>query len=968
MVGVFNASQTKIGGFTSEVATPVDTKLIAGPGDIFITISSNSSREGSLNYFLIATVSSTVFTSGSLSFGIVQVGDTAPLDLFMENTGTEKLSIQDLTLDGPNADQFAFTLAVAAVGPGRREAVAVVVFTPTSTGSKSATLTINHNEEGSPSSVALSGTGVEDPSISLSTTSLTMDDTNVGSTSQKTFTISNTGTGSLSITGITVGGTDASRFTVSPTTATIAVGAAAQTITVTFVPTSSGPKSASLSIAHNAAGSPSTVSLSGLGITIPVPDIDVLPIALNFVDVEIEQSEPLLLVIANRGKALLSVSSIASSNEVFKASPISLAIAQGDSQEVTVTFTPVSSGAQSGILTVTSDDPDEQTVQVALNGNGAAPVVPSIEIFPTPINFGPVTLGQTKTLTIDISNKGGGTLRVANIVSSSADFSISETNFTLKAGEKKTITITFAPSTAVKVQETLDIPSDDPDNKLIQVSLIATGSQPTAGPVLALQVNTLDFGQVNFGQSIDLNLPIKNEGTGPLNISNITSDNVQVTISPTSRVISPGDTRTFTVTYRPQTLRERSGNLRITSDDPVQPAVKIPWSALESVTVRNLTVETTFPVNGAIGVPLETELAMTFSEPIFARRSFVAVDAALFPQPLSGEILSNVLVQDEGKKVIFPVELDIGTFYRFVLFGATAASTAELDNPFSLSFSTDVSTPNVGSISGVVSLSGNPGPESSVLLYDQENALVAQMTTDNDGKYQIPDLPAGQYFVFAQSDLPDGGRASAATAQNPISLSAGQRLAGIDIALEVVDIATPGENPTADISIDLDPARGNQRLTSLTGVQPNQEITLAVYTVGIRTMTGYGVGVEYDTSQVAYIGGDEDSENEPNILTSLGGTMLFVKTPPIGNVVSFAGALLGPTQETAPDGNGLLGILRFTALDALSSNAEFHIPRVLIRDFSGRDTVEVNASASVSTQGGVPAGFDTVEVGWACFT
>ena len=85
-------------------------------------------------------------------------------------------------------------------------------------------------------------------------------------------------------------------------------------------------------------------------------------------------------------------------------------------------------------------------------------------------------------------------------------------------------------------------------------------------------------------------------------------------------------------------------------------------------------------------------------------------------------------------------------------------------------------------------------------------------------------------------------------------------------------------------------------------------------------------------------------------------------------MVSFAGALLGPTQETAPDGNGLLGILRFTALDALSSNAEFHIPRVLIRDFSGRDTVEVNASASVSTQGGVPAGFDTVEVGWACFT
>ena len=35
-VAIFDASQSKIGGFTSEVAAPLDTKLIAGPGDIFI--------------------------------------------------------------------------------------------------------------------------------------------------------------------------------------------------------------------------------------------------------------------------------------------------------------------------------------------------------------------------------------------------------------------------------------------------------------------------------------------------------------------------------------------------------------------------------------------------------------------------------------------------------------------------------------------------------------------------------------------------------------------------------------------------------------------------------------------------------------------------------------------------------------------------------------------------------------------
>ena len=93
---------------------------------------------------------------------------------------------------------------------------------------------------------------------------LTYDNTKVGSTSQRTFTISNPSSESLSVTGITVGGTDAAQFNASPTTATIVAGQS-QTVTVTFLPTSGGIKSAVLSIAHNASGSPSAVALSGTG-------------------------------------------------------------------------------------------------------------------------------------------------------------------------------------------------------------------------------------------------------------------------------------------------------------------------------------------------------------------------------------------------------------------------------------------------------------------------------------------------------------------------------------------------------------------------------------------------------------------------------------------------------------------------------------------------------------------------------
>ena len=98
-----------------------------------------------------------------------------------------------------------------------------------------------------------------------------LDNTSLGSTSQRTFVIANTGSAPLSITGISASGADAAQFTASPATAAIAPGGS-QTITVTFAPASPGPKSAFLVIAHNASGSPATVSLSGNGIAPPVVD------------------------------------------------------------------------------------------------------------------------------------------------------------------------------------------------------------------------------------------------------------------------------------------------------------------------------------------------------------------------------------------------------------------------------------------------------------------------------------------------------------------------------------------------------------------------------------------------------------------------------------------------------------------------------------------------------------------------
>src|SRR5205814_1022856 len=84
--------------------------------------------------------------------------------------------------------------------------------------------------------------------------------------SAQTVTLKNSGTGSLTISSIGLTGTNAGDFaqtnTCPSSSSTLAPGASC-TISVTFTPTATGSRSASVTITDNAAGSPQSVSLSG---------------------------------------------------------------------------------------------------------------------------------------------------------------------------------------------------------------------------------------------------------------------------------------------------------------------------------------------------------------------------------------------------------------------------------------------------------------------------------------------------------------------------------------------------------------------------------------------------------------------------------------------------------------------------------------------------------------------------------
>src|SRR5262249_49939594 len=135
-----------------------------------------------------------------------------------------------------------------------------VTFKPTLKGPRNASVTITDNVVGSPQQIALSGSGVIlGPSAALSTSSLTFATQLVGTASPaQSVTLSDDGTAALTINSISLTGVDPADFHQNNTCGSSVVPGAQCTINVAFTPTQRGSRTATLSIADNAPGSPQT--------------------------------------------------------------------------------------------------------------------------------------------------------------------------------------------------------------------------------------------------------------------------------------------------------------------------------------------------------------------------------------------------------------------------------------------------------------------------------------------------------------------------------------------------------------------------------------------------------------------------------------------------------------------------------------------------------------------------------------
>jgi hypothetical protein len=406
------------------------------------------------------------------------------------------------------------------------------------------------------------------PSLSLSPNPVVFGNQAEGTTSApQSVTVSNSGTGPLNLTSVGVSGNYSLVTTSTSCTYTggVVVSGGTCTIDITFNPTSTGTLNGTVTVTDNATGSPQTVSLSGTG-TPDVPIAGVSTPGLSFGNQPVSTtSTPQPVMLGNSGTARLTVASIAASANFAETDNCAGGVAIGGSCTINVTFTPTTSGALNGTLTITdnSNGTAGSTQTVSLSGTG---VVPIASLLTATVAFGNQTEGTTSAVQpVALSNTGNATLTITNIATTANYAQTNNCGTSLGSGSSCTINLTFAPTATGALNGTLTV--TDNNNGVAGSTQTASLSGTGTAPVAALSTPSLSFGNQSVGTtSASQAITLNNTGNALLTITSIaTSANYGATNN-CGGSVAAGGSCTVNVTFTPTASGALNGTLTVTDN------------------------------------------------------------------------------------------------------------------------------------------------------------------------------------------------------------------------------------------------------------------------------------------------------------------------------------------------------------------------------------------------------------------
>lgn len=629
----------------------------------------------------------------AISMGTSLVGTAVnPIYTFtIANTGTGPLNIASIT-----SSSTVFALSPAPVNPiaAGGTATFTVTTTPSATvANNTGVITINSNDATTPAfkvNVTVTATApilnVFDgttPVANNTGTAINVGTATVGTPAAPytTFSIKNTGTGALTIT--SVAGSAGFAASLTPTLPSTIPVNGTLSFTVIATPALVGANTGTITILSNDATSPFVVKVASTG-TATTPKLTVLdgttPLTTTTPAINIGTAavgSPTALYtsfsIKNTGTAPLTLTSITGSSPLLTVSAITPAPGSVPVNGV-VTFkvsgTPTVAGANSGTITIATNDPTTPSFVINVVVTGTTVPTPAIKVLDgttpltsngTAVSVGAAFVGSPAPAytTFSVTNVGTGPLSLTSIVGS-AGFPVSlitpAAPSTIAVNQTTTFTVIGTPTAVGSNAGTITITTNDPTTPIFTIKVTVTGNplvpalkvlngaaQLTSGSTPAINVGTAPIG---VAATPFTTLSIQNTGNGALTFTSIAGSAgfavVSTPAAPTS--IAAGGTATITVTATPSAIGANPGTITITTNDPTTPSFVInvtatgvaaspivevfdnamvsvptnnsPAKSLGSVVVGNSSAPYTFTVKNTGNVAL-TGLAVATTSPGF---------------------------------------------------------------------------------------------------------------------------------------------------------------------------------------------------------------------------------------------------------------------------------------------------------------------------------------------------------------
>lgn len=573
--------------------------------------------------------------------------------------------------------------------------------------------------------------------ISLSPSSIAFGNVQIGSSASQALAIENTGSSSVSVSSVSAAGTGFS-VTAPPLPLTIAPGQSAS-FTAVFAPKSSGAATGSVSVASDAAGSPTTAALSGSGVA---AQASVTPASVNFGNVMVGTRSTAVLTMSNSGGAAVTVAQVSASGSGFSVTgpSLPLTLTSGRAASFAVAFTPATAASSTGSVSISSDAANGP-VTIPLAGVGETM---SVSVSPAALNFGSVNVGASSSQSVAIVNTGTSAVIVSQASAAGAGFAISAPSLpvTLAAGQSMALPVMFAPAAGGTAAGSVSITSSAGTSEVALSGLGGTFQ-------LAASPSSVSFGNIKMGGSASQAVSLANTGNSTVIISQATAS-AGFTLSGLALpvTLAAGQSISLSVAFSPGSAGNTAGSISIVSN-AVDSPLSVPLSAT-GVTYQ-LSVSPSSYNFGSVNV------GSNASDIIWVNNSGSA------PVTISQASVSGAGFSLTG--LSFPVTLSSGQSVSFsAVFQPSAAGAAA----GSISLTSNASnSPAAIALSGTGATQGLSVTPSSLsfgnVLLGASSAL--PLTVTNTGTGQV---------TINQASASGGGFSVTSGPTLPVTLSAGQ--------------------------------------------------------------------------------------------------------------------------------------------------------------------------------------------------